>query len=168
MLTRMLINVGLLNPDGSPAIGPEAGEPAMAAETPEPGGLWTPDSDQPAPAAENCGRRNSNAHRAGVSDDYGKTAICLLTLAAKRPRLLVASSPRRTCRKASCGVIFFLAICGWTAMGKTGQVQTAIIFHLGNWAYLRLIFQKKPSGAGISQKWYLYRAAARSRYPGSP
>jgi len=47
MLTRMLIDVGLLNPDGSPAIGPESEEPAMAAEAPEPGGLWTPDSDQP-------------------------------------------------------------------------------------------------------------------------
>ena len=32
-LTRMLIDVGLLNPDGSPAIGPESQEePAMAAE----------------------------------------------------------------------------------------------------------------------------------------
>jgi hypothetical protein len=48
MLTRMLIDVGLLNPDGSPAIGPESQEPAMAAEASEPGGLWTPDSDQPA------------------------------------------------------------------------------------------------------------------------
>jgi hypothetical protein len=48
MLTRMLIDVGLLNPDGSPAIGPESPEePAMAAESSEPGGLWTPDSDQP-------------------------------------------------------------------------------------------------------------------------
>jgi len=48
MLTRMLIDVGLLNPDGSPAIGPESPEePAMAAEPSEPGGLWTPDSDQP-------------------------------------------------------------------------------------------------------------------------
>ena len=46
-LTRMLINVGLLNPDGSPAIGPESQEePAMAAESSEPGGLWTPDSEQ--------------------------------------------------------------------------------------------------------------------------
>jgi len=48
ILTRMLIDVGLLNPDGSPAIGPESPEePAMAAEPSEPGGLWTPDSDQP-------------------------------------------------------------------------------------------------------------------------
>ena len=32
-LTRMLVDVGLLNPDGTPAyLGPEAGEPAMAAE----------------------------------------------------------------------------------------------------------------------------------------
>jgi hypothetical protein len=47
MLTRMLIDVGLLNPDGSPAIGPEsAAQPAMAPEPSEPGGLWTPDSEQ--------------------------------------------------------------------------------------------------------------------------
>ena len=46
MLTRMLVDVGLLNPDGTPAyLGPEAGEPAMVAEAPaEPEGLWTPDS----------------------------------------------------------------------------------------------------------------------------
>jgi hypothetical protein len=49
-LTRMLVGVGLLNPDGTPAyLGPEAGEPAMAADAPaEPGGLWTPDSAAPA------------------------------------------------------------------------------------------------------------------------
>jgi hypothetical protein len=48
MLTRMLIDVGLLNQDGTPAIGPQsAQQPAMAAEPAEPGGLWTPDSDQP-------------------------------------------------------------------------------------------------------------------------
>jgi hypothetical protein len=48
MLTRMLIDVGLLNSDGSPAIGPEApDQPVMAAEAPEPGGLWTPESEQP-------------------------------------------------------------------------------------------------------------------------
>jgi hypothetical protein len=48
LLTRMLVDVGLLNPDGSPAIGPQSpAAPAMAAEPSEPGGLWTPDSDQP-------------------------------------------------------------------------------------------------------------------------
>jgi hypothetical protein len=49
-LTRMLIDVGLLRPDGTPAYmpggpeGPMAGPEAPAAE---PGGLWTPDSAQP-------------------------------------------------------------------------------------------------------------------------
>ncbi len=49
-LTRMLVEVGLLNPDGTPAFGPAAAEPQMAddmsapAETSE---LWTPDSAQP-------------------------------------------------------------------------------------------------------------------------
>jgi hypothetical protein len=49
-LTRMLIDVGLLRPDGTPAFGPGEPEPAMAAaEQPaaEPSGLWTPDSAQP-------------------------------------------------------------------------------------------------------------------------
>jgi hypothetical protein len=53
-LTRMLIDVGLLRPDGTPAFGPEAAGPAMAeAEAPaaEPGGLWTPDSAQPSGGA---------------------------------------------------------------------------------------------------------------------
>jgi hypothetical protein len=46
-LTRMLIDVGLLRPDGTPAYNPEAPEPAMAAAAEpasEPGALWTPDS----------------------------------------------------------------------------------------------------------------------------
>jgi hypothetical protein len=44
----MLIDVGLLRPDGSPAIGPDmGGEPAMPSAAPESGGLWTPDSDEP-------------------------------------------------------------------------------------------------------------------------
>jgi hypothetical protein len=49
-LTRMLMDVGLLRPDGTPAFGPGSGAPAgMAPEAPaeEPGGLWTPDSAQP-------------------------------------------------------------------------------------------------------------------------
>ena len=49
-LTRMLIDVGLLRPDGTPAFGPETPEPAMATAgepATEPGGLWTPDSAQP-------------------------------------------------------------------------------------------------------------------------
>ena len=49
-LTRMLMDVGLLRPDGTPAFAPGGPEPAMAAaEEPaaEPGGLWTPDSAQP-------------------------------------------------------------------------------------------------------------------------
>jgi hypothetical protein len=48
-LTRLLVGVGLLNPDGTPAyLGPEAEEPAMAGQQPtEPGGLWTPDSAAP-------------------------------------------------------------------------------------------------------------------------
>jgi hypothetical protein len=45
MLTRLLMDVGLLRPDGTPAIGPETQTPAMAEEAAEePGGLWTPDS----------------------------------------------------------------------------------------------------------------------------
>jgi tetratricopeptide (TPR) repeat protein len=48
VLTRMLIDVGILNPDGTPAFAPESAEaPAMASEPSEPGGLWTPDSAQP-------------------------------------------------------------------------------------------------------------------------
>ena len=48
MLTRMLIDVGLLRPDGTPAyLAPEGAGPATAAEAPEePGGLWTPASAQ--------------------------------------------------------------------------------------------------------------------------
>ncbi len=48
-LTRMLIDVGLLNPDGTPAIGPEgAGLETSEVEEPEaePSKLWTPDSAQ--------------------------------------------------------------------------------------------------------------------------
>ena len=48
-LTQMMIDVGLLRPDGTPVTLPEE-EPAMAgAEEPAaaPGGLWTPDSAQP-------------------------------------------------------------------------------------------------------------------------
>jgi tetratricopeptide (TPR) repeat protein len=48
IVTRMMIDVGILNSDGTPAYGPEpAEEPAMASEPSEPGGLWTPDSAQP-------------------------------------------------------------------------------------------------------------------------
>jgi hypothetical protein len=47
-LTRMLIDVGLLRPDGTPAMGPESPPPAMAAPgepAAEPAsGLWTPES----------------------------------------------------------------------------------------------------------------------------
>ena len=47
-LTQMLIDVGLLRPDGTPVELPEAPEPAMAeAAAAEPSGLWTPDSAQP-------------------------------------------------------------------------------------------------------------------------
>jgi hypothetical protein len=48
-LTRMLMDVGLLRPDGSPAFGPGAAGAAPMAEAAaeEPGGLWTPDSAQP-------------------------------------------------------------------------------------------------------------------------
>ena len=60
MLTRMLIDVGLLNPDGSPAIGPESAEsPPWRPSPPEPGGLWTPDSDQ-------ARRRRRKALDAGI------------------------------------------------------------------------------------------------------
>jgi tetratricopeptide (TPR) repeat protein len=48
-LTHMLIEVGLLRPDGTPAFGPDGREPvhAAAAEAAaEPGKLWTPDSAQ--------------------------------------------------------------------------------------------------------------------------
>ena len=61
-LTRLLMDVGLLRPDGTPAYAPGESEPAMAAaEEPavEPGGLWTPDSASRAAAAESSGRRNS-------------------------------------------------------------------------------------------------------------
>ncbi|MEN6458042.1 MAG: hypothetical protein ABFC63_03865 [Thermoguttaceae bacterium] len=46
-LTQMMIEVGLAHPDGTPVAFPEdvAGAAAPAAE---PGGLWTPDSEQPA------------------------------------------------------------------------------------------------------------------------
>jgi hypothetical protein len=47
-LTRMLMDVGLLRPDGTPAVAPQESEPAMAEEAAEPGGLWTPDSAKPA------------------------------------------------------------------------------------------------------------------------
>ena len=48
-LTRMLIEVGLLRPDGTPAFGPGAQGEMAAAEPPaaEPGKLWTPDSAEP-------------------------------------------------------------------------------------------------------------------------
>ncbi len=50
-LTRIMIDVGLLRPDGTPAMDPDAMEPAMAAANAspesEPAELWTPDSDQP-------------------------------------------------------------------------------------------------------------------------
>ena len=51
-LTRMLIQVGLLRPDGTPAVGPGAAPVEMAAEQPaaEPGKLWTPDSAEPGPS----------------------------------------------------------------------------------------------------------------------
>jgi hypothetical protein len=48
-LTHLLIDVGLLRPDGTPAVGPNMPEPTMAAAeepTAEPGKLWTPDSAQ--------------------------------------------------------------------------------------------------------------------------
>ena len=48
-LTRMLISVGLLNPDGTPAAMP-AGQPGGAETVPpaaEPAKLWTPGSDVP-------------------------------------------------------------------------------------------------------------------------
>ncbi|MCE5303951.1 MAG: hypothetical protein LLF97_12710 [Planctomycetaceae bacterium] len=53
-LTHMLIDVGLLRPDGTPAIPPEAMQaggsagPMAAPAAAEPGKLWTPDGDQPA------------------------------------------------------------------------------------------------------------------------
>ena len=62
-LTRMLIDVGLLRPDGTPAFEPQAGEPTMAAEASEPGGLWTPDGDSRLRAAGSCGRRSSGSGR---------------------------------------------------------------------------------------------------------
>jgi hypothetical protein len=48
-LTRLLVGVGLLNPDGTPAyLGPGGEQPGMPAEAPaEPGGLWTPESAAP-------------------------------------------------------------------------------------------------------------------------
>jgi len=52
-LTRMLIQVGLLRPDGTPAVGPGASPAEMAATqqpAAEPGKLWTPDSVEPGPS----------------------------------------------------------------------------------------------------------------------
>jgi hypothetical protein len=46
-LARMLLSVGLIRPDGSPTIEPEAEAMADAALD-EPAGLWTPESAQPA------------------------------------------------------------------------------------------------------------------------
>jgi hypothetical protein len=49
-LTRMLIDVGLLNPDGTPAIDPSMADAAAVGEeapAAEPGKLWTPDSVEP-------------------------------------------------------------------------------------------------------------------------
>jgi hypothetical protein len=48
-LASLLVQSGLLRPDGTPAMGPEAAEPAMAAAEPssEPSQLWTPESAQP-------------------------------------------------------------------------------------------------------------------------
>ncbi|MEN6450763.1 MAG: hypothetical protein ABFC96_09745 [Thermoguttaceae bacterium] len=49
-LTRIMIDVGLLNPDGTPTISPEEEQEMAAAEqaAADKGGLWTPDSAQPA------------------------------------------------------------------------------------------------------------------------
>jgi hypothetical protein len=48
-LTRMLIQVGLLRPDGTPATMPRSPQEAALAEpAAAPGELWTPDSQQPA------------------------------------------------------------------------------------------------------------------------
>jgi hypothetical protein len=45
-LTQMLINVGLLNPDGSPVAAPGRQVPSAAgSQAPEPSKLWTPDSE---------------------------------------------------------------------------------------------------------------------------
>ena len=46
-LTRMLIDVGLLRPDGSPAFGRHVHAPDYADESPaaEPAKLWTPESE---------------------------------------------------------------------------------------------------------------------------
>ena len=48
-LTRMLIDVGLLRPDGTPAIGPRDRSRQWPPRPPaaEPGKLWTPDSAEP-------------------------------------------------------------------------------------------------------------------------
>ena len=49
-LTNLLIQMGVLVPEGAPGVGPEAAEPAMAAAAEpaaEPTKLWTPDSAQP-------------------------------------------------------------------------------------------------------------------------
>lgn len=50
-LTQMLIDVGLIRPDGTLAVGPGGQGPAMAPEAAAPaadsGGLWTPDSESP-------------------------------------------------------------------------------------------------------------------------
>jgi hypothetical protein len=46
-LTQMLIDVGMLRPDGTPAFAPEAATAAAEPPAAEPGGLWTPDSAQP-------------------------------------------------------------------------------------------------------------------------
>ncbi|MCE5268900.1 MAG: hypothetical protein LLG00_13560 [Planctomycetaceae bacterium] len=47
-LTQIMIDVGLLNPDGTPVAMPDLGPAAEEPAAPAPGGLWTPDSAEPA------------------------------------------------------------------------------------------------------------------------
>ena len=52
-LYRMLVNYGVISPDGTPAGGQAAPQPAMPAEpAPPAGGLWTPDSPTPPAGGE--------------------------------------------------------------------------------------------------------------------
>ena len=48
-LTELLVQVGLLRPDGTPAASPPQAEPpaATTAPAPDPGKIWTPNGEEP-------------------------------------------------------------------------------------------------------------------------
>ena len=71
-LTQMLIDVGLLRPDGTPAFAPEEPEPAMAAprsRPPSPADSGPPTAPSPA-AAESSGRRSRGSGQLSGSGSH--------------------------------------------------------------------------------------------------